>query len=248
MVLTALRGAVGFLTRLPVGSDERAWEAFRDRPYVLPLAGYCVGLVVGLPLLAAALPAPTVGLLYLLAVVLVTGINHLDGLADIGDAMVVHGGPDERRTAMKDTAVGVGAVVAVGIGLLGLVLGGFLLATLPARQAFGVGVAAEVGAKLSMVTLAGLGEATHEGLGSQLTGASPGQMAVAVLLGVPATFLAWPTLAALPAVIAGPLVGAGLLWWARRNLGGVSGDVFGASNELARVAGVNAGVVAWTLL
>ncbi|MFT4923567.1 MAG: adenosylcobinamide-GDP ribazoletransferase, partial [Haloarculaceae archaeon] len=28
MVLTALRGAVGFLTRLPVGHDERAWAAF----------------------------------------------------------------------------------------------------------------------------------------------------------------------------------------------------------------------------
>jgi adenosylcobinamide-GDP ribazoletransferase len=31
-------------------------------------------------------------------------------------------------------------------------------------------------------------------------------------------------------------------------LGGISGDVLGAANELGRVVGVHAGVVAWTLL
>jgi adenosylcobinamide-GDP ribazoletransferase len=42
-------------------------------------------------------------------------------------------------------------------------------------------------------------------------------------------------------------VALALLWWADAALGGASGDVFGASNELARVAGLHAGVVAWTL-
>ena len=34
--------------------------------------------------------------------------------------------------------------------------------------------------------------------------------------------------------------------WARRRLGGVSGDALGATNELARVAALHAGVIAWT--
>jgi len=35
--------------------------------------------------------------------------------------------------------------------------------------------------------------------------------------------------------------------WARSRLGGVSGDVLGATNEIARVVGLHAGVIAWTL-
>ncbi len=245
MVLTAVRGAVGFLTRLPVGTDGRAWDAFCSQPSVLPVAGYPVGLLVGLPLLAG--PAPTAAVLYVAAVYLVTGVNHADGLADLGDAAVVHGGPDERRAAMRDTTVGVGGVLAVGIGLLGLALGALAVAALPARQALGLAVAAEVGAKLSMATLAGLGEPGHEGLGAQLLGAGPRTVAVALAVGAPAGLLAWPSPAALAAVGTGPLVAGGLLWRARRTLGGVSGDVFGASNELARVVGLHAGVIVWTL-
>ncbi|TVT93597.1 adenosylcobinamide-GDP ribazoletransferase, partial [Haloferax volcanii] len=35
--------------------------------------------------------------------------------------------------------------------------------------------------------------------------------------------------------------------WGRARLGGVSGDLLGATNELARAAAVHAGVVTWTL-
>jgi adenosylcobinamide-GDP ribazoletransferase len=246
VVLTALRGAVGFLTRLPVGRDEQAWDAFRRRTYVLPLAGYPIGLLAGLPFLAAV-PAPTAAALYVAAMYLVTGLNHADGLADVGDAAVVHGGPGERRAAMTDTAVGVGAVLAVGVGLLGLALAAVALAGLPPRAAIGLAVAAEVGAKLSMATLAGFGQPSHDGLGAQLLGATPADVAISAVVATPAVLLAWPSPAAPVAVGAGPAVAVGLRRWARTNLGGVSGDVFGASNELARVVGLHAGVVAWTL-
>ena len=33
-----------------------------------------------------------------------------------------------------------------------------------------------------------------------------------------------------------------------RRLGGVTGDVFGAANEIGRLAGLHAGVIVWTLL
>jgi adenosylcobinamide-GDP ribazoletransferase len=35
--------------------------------------------------------------------------------------------------------------------------------------------------------------------------------------------------------------------WANAHLGGVSGDVLGATNELARLAALHLGVIAWTL-
>jgi adenosylcobinamide-GDP ribazoletransferase len=246
VVLSGLRGAVGFLTRVPVGHDERAWQGLAGRPALFVPVGYAVGALAGLAL-AVPLPAPTVALLYPLALVALTGINHADGLADLGDAAVVHGDPARRREVMADTTVGVGAAVAVGLGVLGLGLGALAAASLPWRVALGLAVASEVGAKLAMAVLAGAGAASHEGLGSAFTDASGGAVLAALVLAAPATAATWPSPAAAAAVATGPLVALLLLAWARRNLGGVNGDVFGAANELARVTALHAGVVAWTL-
>jgi adenosylcobinamide-GDP ribazoletransferase len=250
VVLSALRGAVGFLTRLPVSHDESAWTAFRGSPWAFPLAGYLVGSLVAVPflLVSTATPPTVIPVAYLVAVFAVTGINHLDGVADVGDAAVVHGDEERRREVLKDTTVGVGAVAAVTVALLGLAFGGLGVVSLPVRVAVGVVVATEVGAKAAMAAVACLGTATHDGLGSQFTErANPWQLVAVLLVSAPAALLAWPNPGA-----AGGLVGAlagGLLALAlvRRLLGGVSGDVFGVVNEVGRLAGLHAGVIAWTL-
>jgi adenosylcobinamide-GDP ribazoletransferase len=251
---TALRGAFGFLTRVPTGRDEAAWEAFTGAPWTFPVVGYVVGGLVALPLLLPA-PAPTVALVFPLSVYAATGIAHLDGVADLGDAAVVHGGPDERREVMKDSAIGVGgtvALVAVVLGLATAALGLVGAAGAPGAGgplvAAGVVVASEVGAKAATAALVCVGDAAHEGLGSALTGEVDARSALPVLaLAAPATLVAWPRL--LPGVAA-LLAALATAWflrrWARRRLGGVSGDVLGATNELARVAALHAGVIAWT--
>jgi len=248
VVLTALRGALGFLSRLPVGHSEAAWTRFTETPAAFPLAGYVVGALVAVPFLGVTrLPAPVVVAAYLAAVVLVTGVNHADGLADLGDAAAVHGSPAERREVMRDTTVGVGAVLALATALLGLALGALSVTTLPVAAAVAVVLASEVGAKLAMATLACTGSPSHEGFGSALLAANGrGKLLVALLAAGPATLLAPPATAI--AVAAGPAVAFGLRRWADRTLGGVGGDVFGAANELARVVALHAGVTAWYLL
>jgi adenosylcobinamide-GDP ribazoletransferase len=247
MVLTAVRGALGFLSRLPVGHSEAAWDAFTATPAAFPLAGYVVGALVALPLLAAGvLPAPVVAAAYLAAVVLVTGVNHFDGLADLGDAAVVHGSPAERREVLRDTTVGVGAVLALGSVLVALALGALAVAALPPLVAVALVLASEVGAKLAMATLACLGTPSHEGFGATvLDGARPRDLLTPVAVTLPVAVLVVPATAV--AVLAGLVVGAGLTRWAARTLDGVGGDVFGAANELARVVALHAAVAAWTL-
>ena len=232
MVLTALRGAIGFLTRLPVGGDERSWDAFRRTPVSIPLAGYVVGALAALTFLLP-LPVPTAAAVYLVTLVLLTGVTHADGLADLGDAAAVHGGVDteRRREVLKDSAAGVGGALAVALVFVTLGLGALGLAGSRPRVAFGLALAAEVGAKVGIAVLVCTGEAAHEGLGSALTDSVTPTALLPVAVAV-APLLALATVpmvggVGIPAALVAPV---------------------GAANELGRVAGVHAGVVAWTLL
>jgi adenosylcobinamide-GDP ribazoletransferase len=253
VVLSALQGALSFLTRLPVGGDERSWEAFRRTPVAFVLAGYVVGGFAALPL-ALPLPISTVAALYLGTLYLVTGVTHVDGLADTADASVVHDETtdrERRRAVLKDSETGVGGTLAVALVLAVLALGALGMAGSGARVALSIAIAAEVGAKLGMATLVCLGDATHDGLGSALTEHADATTLVPVALAAaPVVALAAPlgTPAVVAALVGGPVVSLLVLRWARTRLGGVSGDVFGAANELGRVVGIHAGVVAWALI
>ncbi|MEF8775848.1 MAG: adenosylcobinamide-GDP ribazoletransferase [Haloarculaceae archaeon] len=250
MVLTALRGGVGFLTRIPVGQSSDAWEAFAGIPAVFPLVGYLLGAAVALPVLLAvtAVPPVVVAGLALPWLYLLAGITHADGLADLADAAVVHGDPDDRVEVLTDATTGVGGTVAVVLVFVGTALGLVGVAGLPVRQAVAVVVATEVGAKLAMAGIACLGTAAFEGLGAALTEpATWRQLPVATGLALPAAALAWPTLAATGALLGAVAAGGLLAAYASRLLDGVNGDVFGAANEVGRFVGLNAGVIAWTL-
>ncbi|MFC6940110.1 adenosylcobinamide-GDP ribazoletransferase [Salinirubellus sp. GCM10025818] len=246
MVLSALRGALGFLTRLPVGHDEASWDAFRRTPVAFPLAGYFVGTLLAIPVVLPV-PEPVVAFLFVCWMLAVTGITHLDGLADLGDAAVVHD-PERRRAAMKDSQVGVGGTAAVVLSLVGLALAGLGLAELPLRTAVGLVVAAEVSAKLSMAGLAAVGTAAHEGLGSQVIEGPPRRVLAPAIVSLPVLVLTWPS----PAAAVGLLVGLLAAWllarWVQGWLGGLGGDALGAANELARLAALHAGIVVWYAL
>lgn len=259
MALNAIRGALGFLTRLRVRHSEAAWTAFRASPWAFTLAGYVVGALAALPFAlqtvrlpfapkSVQVPPEPAAFAYLVVVFAVTGINHLDGVADVGDAAVVHGGFDDRRAVLKDTVVGVGAVAAVGLTLLGLALGALGVARLPVVAGVAVVVAAEIGAKAGMAAVACLGTAAHDGLGSQFTERASGRNLLAVgLVTAPALVLSWPSPAAAGALAGSVAAGLAALAWLTRLLGGVNGDVFGVVNEVGRVAGLHVGVIAWTL-
>ncbi|EJN60919.1 adenosylcobinamide-GDP ribazoletransferase [Halogranum rubrum] len=263
MVLTALRGGVAFLTRLPVGGGEAEWDAFRRTPIAFPLVGYLVGVFAAapffLPALLSALPfVPRLPPLplnvavagYLFALYATTGITHADGLADVGDAFSVHGDSERRLAVLKDSETGVGGTLAVVLVVVALALGALGLPTsgwgvFPALRLV---VAAEVAAKTAMALLVCIGRSPHEGLGAQLVDSVDGWWVVPVLtLSLPLLLVPGPaTAGALAALLVTPVVALGVGWWATRTLGGVSGDVLGTANELTRLVALHAGVVAWT--
>ncbi|MFB6295267.1 MAG: adenosylcobinamide-GDP ribazoletransferase [Halobacteriales archaeon] len=245
--LAGVRGAIGFFTRLSVGFDDESWAAFQEAPTAFPIAGYAVGLLLA-PALLLPFPDPTVAVVFVAWVYLLTGLNHADGVADLGDAMGVHGDRKARIDAMRDVSVGAGGVLLLTVVVGGLALAGVALAGVASR-AVGIVVAAEAGAKLGIVALAGLLPATHEGLASGFTDRlEASSVALPAVLSLPAAALTFPHPAAAAALVAGVAAALALGLWARSRLGGVSGDVLGAANDVGRVVSLHAGVIAWTRL
>lgn len=250
MVLSAVRGALGFLSTLPVSNGEADWEAFRRHPETAVLTGYVIGPLLAVPLLLV--PAgPLAGFGFLLAVFVLTGINHLDGLTDVADGIAVHGTESARVAAMRDSALGVGGFLAGGLVLVGLFAIGQELAGL-GRRAVVLVVAGEVVAKTAMVWVVVRGTPRHDGFGSAIAEFATGRtLLVALALALPVVALAWPSpvraLAIVAAIAVALAAAEGLTRLARSRFGGTSGDVLGATNEVARLAALLTGVLLWTL-
>jgi adenosylcobinamide-GDP ribazoletransferase len=248
---------ISFLTQLPVKKNVQL-DAVIAQSYLFPIVGLVIGLVMAgvafvvFGLLAAAPEIAAV--LTVLALYLVTGLLHLDGLADFFDGVMAPGSREDKRRAMKDNTIGIAGVFAVFIVLLLSLfaikaVGGADLAPAATAAGFnfdfaslygfaGVFVIAEVAAKLSMNTCLLLGKKSQsaEGLGTQfILAASPLNYLVAllsaVLLAVVFTFSVRFVL-----VFTGVIVAVVVSAIATRKFGAVSGDVLGASNELARSA------------
>ena len=101
------RAALGFFTRLPVGSAPLP-PTFQGVIVWLPAIGLIVGLLAALAVALATLllPAQLGGVIGCLVWVFITGGLHLDGVADCGDGLLVEAPPERRLKIMKDSRLG----------------------------------------------------------------------------------------------------------------------------------------------
>lgn len=241
--LLAVAGGFGYLTHAPIGRSEAAWDAFRREPVSIVVVGYAVGLILA-GIITLPIPATMMGFVFPLTIVVLIGISHLDGVADCGDAVVAHGETEKKRDILKDTATGVGGIVAVGLVILGLGTAGVALTEIKTQTAIWIVLTAEVGAKLSMAILACIGSSAHEGLGSALTSMSRPVESLYPLLGtVPVILVSAVPYVSLLIIGVIVLTTAVIYRWANQTFGGISGDIFGASNEIARVTGLQVGIL-----
>ena len=123
------------------------------------------------------------------------------------------------------------------MGLLVIILTGACIAYIPSPILFFSILTSEVSAKLAMVATATFGEVVEKSSGAPFVETMKRRwllvlsFALSALLSIPG-LLFLGLLAPLTGVVAG-LVTA---WIANRHFKGVTGDVFGATNELARLA------------
>lgn len=239
-----LRLAFQLLTRLPVGTSPGTPPPLAAAFWAFPLAGAVAGAVVGGVYWAAAalgLPALAAAVVGLAAGVLVTGALHEDGLADTADGL--GGGRDRARKLeiMRDSRIGSYGVLAL-ILAMGLRLG--CVAALPpggATLALLAGIGALSRAVLPPLILA-LPPARADGLGRLAAEGAPKGRPAALAGGALALGAAGMLPGGLALVLAAGAgaVAVGLL--ARRQIGGITGDILGAAAVTAELAALCATV------
>jgi adenosylcobinamide-GDP ribazoletransferase len=233
---------MAFLTVLPVAAAEGGPGERLGRAY-FPAIGAVVGLAAAAvfvlldsfstPLLAAVAATATLALL--------TGALHLDGLADSADGLFGGGDVARRLEVMRDPRLGSFGTVSVVLVLLGEVAS--IASMSPGRAVAALVIAGALSrlAMLSVITLvpyvrpSGLGvaagDSSHRGFDLALGSAFA---AVAFLLDWPRALLALCLVALSATAVAA---------FARRRLGGATGDVYGATAELCLLAALVAFVV-----
>lgn len=232
--MTAFLLALQFLTRLPVPINATV----SDKHLGLSVLFYpLIGLLIGGAMVLLATVLTHVAILVQAALlltfwVLITGGLHLDGLADCADAWVGGlGNPQRSLDIMKDPAAG--PIAVISLMLLLLLKWTALTELLAKSQLNGLIIAPMLGRCAILALMLSTPYLKKNGLGSVLIQYLPVSAAKIILISC--LLLAVYNVGFVP-VFAAVL----MLWWIRKlalqRLGGVTGDVYGASVELVEVA------------
>jgi len=228
--------AFQFLTRLPLPQVAFAPEGLARSVKFFPLVGLVIGS--GAALLQKGLSPhfgrPVCAVVVLLFLVLITGCLHEDGLADVADSM---GGwtAEQRLTILRDSRIGSYGAVALVLSLSSRAV---LLAELPLEHFTASLVSAHVLCRWSMLPLSYFLPPARESEGqgarvARLT--SIGSLIFGSVFTI-ATVIVFLHKAAIAPVISAILIPLLSGWFYMRKLGGVTGDCFGATNQLTEIA------------
>ncbi|HEV7446447.1 MAG TPA: adenosylcobinamide-GDP ribazoletransferase [Steroidobacteraceae bacterium] len=233
MRLRGLRLATQFLTRLPVPAvEDFSAEEFSRSSAWFPFVGLAIGVVVSLILLVcshrSAALAAAIGLL---AWVWMTGALHLDGLADLSDALAAaHRDPQKFFAVLADPHLGAFGVVSIVLMLILKVTG---LAELPSATSGTALIAFPLipaWARLGPLAWSRWLKPLKPGHGERFAWhLHVGWIAFWVVALLMASVAVAPILCVAPVVI--------VVWggWLRWRLGGTTGDCLGAGVEITEV-------------
>jgi adenosylcobinamide-GDP ribazoletransferase len=236
--VSGLKDAVGLLTTIGRRGGSLSARALGW----FPVLGAALGALVGACWWAANeawTPFPA-AVVVVVADLAVTGMLHVDGLADSADGLLPHADRERRLAIMRAPDVGAFGVAVVGIVLIALVAA---LASQPVSVLLVVGLWMAARSLVAAVP-ALVPYAREDGIATSLLDGAPRWP----VLGVPiAALVAAADTGArgATAVVVGVAAGIGVLLVARRRLGGFTGDVLGATIVVVETIGLLVASARW---
>lgn len=226
--LYGFRGALQFLTTLPMGQSE-IFNASAMIPW-FPIAGLAIGFIVALfDFLALFIWVPSVvAVCDVILLAVFSGALHLDGLSDTADGIFSHRPRKQALEIMKDSRVGVMGMIAV-VACLGIKWGG--LSGLDGHRFLSIMVAPALARGSMLFGMKFLPYGRPAGTGSSffekpLTAKAFFPLAIPMCLCLMTGFAGWMALAS--SVIATFV----LLSFFKSKMGCITGDMLGAMGEV----------------
>jgi adenosylcobinamide-GDP ribazoletransferase len=222
------------LTIIPVGNSDLQTAA--KHMYLFPVIGISIGLIIGFAGwgLSLFLEPLIVGLLVAAGLVLITGIHHTDGLSDFADGLMVKGTKERKLEVMKDPKVGSAGIISIVFYVAATVIA---LSFMRGFELFYAILVGEIIAKFCMVICTSIGPSAWQGSNSPFIESMRDRkkltIAAAITISAIALFQNNSGFVALGVAVIITLIITGV---SRRSFGGISGDILGATNELARVS------------
>jgi adenosylcobinamide-GDP ribazoletransferase len=235
-MLKEIGSVFSFLTIIPTTNSNL--ETIAKYMYIFPIVGILIGLMIGSFALGISLflDPLIVALLVVAGLAIITGIHHTDGLADFADGLMTKGSKEKKLKAMKDVSTGTAGIVSIVLYVVGLILA---LSLMHGYQLFTAILLSEILAKFAMVLQAALGNSAVTGSNSPF---------VQIMKDKKRLFLA-SAITLIPVIVLGGTVGAiafvaiititiFIVAISTKSFGGITGDVLGATNELARLSSI----------
>jgi adenosylcobinamide-GDP ribazoletransferase len=229
--------AITFFTRIPVARPAADEWPLAEAAWAFPLVGAGIGAVAAFVFLAAQLVGlgdwPS-ALLAVLGGLLLTGGLHEDGLADTADGLFGGSDRDRRLAIMRDSRHGTFAVLAL---VLSVALRAAALAQIGQPVFAGLAlVAAHAGSRAMLAAaVSALSPARGDGLGA---GAGRPRLAMVIAALLSALAIAAAALGPMHGLIAIGIAAAAVAAAAgisRRRIGGYTGDVLGAFQQIGEI-------------
>ena len=238
-----LIAAFQFLTTIPIPKrrEVRAEDMGAALAY-FPLVGLCLGAVLaGVNwTLGLILPSSMVNVFIILALLLLTGALHVDGFIDTCDALFGQRTPSERWQILSDSRVGSFGVIGAFCLLLLVYVS---LGEMPEAYKMVVLILMPALSRWSMVyAIFAFPYAKPEGLGKAFKQQVSWKQIILATLLVLASTLGLLATKGLALVLVGLalifmvwLVATLLGWFLKRRFAGLTGDSYGAINEVTQV-------------
>ncbi len=248
--LVALAQCLRFYSRLPVPAlpgeaDPHALPDFARIPRMLPLAGAIIGLVgaavlalalrLGLPPMVAAAAAVT-------ALVAATGAFHEDGLADTADGFGGGTTPARKLEIMTDSRIGTygGAALVLSLLLRVTLIASLVTLSGGAVAALALVAVAAVSRVAGLVPIWLLPNAKPDGKSAAVGRPDTDTMVRAALLAAAIALLLLTPSHGVVRTVMVLAVAAAAAWpvvaLSRRMIGGQTGDVAGAAQQVSEIA------------
>ncbi len=215
-----MKSLISFFTRIPAEGDV---EKAAEEAYLLPLIGALIAIPAGASFYLINKYSEISALASLAVIYLISGLIHVDALADFADGIYARS-----LKAMKDVNTGVAGTFAVSFILIGIL---YVLSNFNPKsfyEALTFFLAAEVGAKMTMVTMLTFSKPLGNGLGRIFIERMTRKKFLFSLLLSLALAQNIFVLLSLP-------IGFIMKNISEKIFGGVNGDCIGASNEISRL-------------